>query len=57
MDKPVLIIEMPELSDEAVIGIHQFLAEMREAFESHYFYQIQPYYRQPSQQNEIEKPF
>lgn len=57
MDKPLLIIEMPELSDEAVIGIHQFLEEIREAFESHYFYQMQRYYRQHHRANEIENPF
>jgi len=57
MDKPVLIVEMPELNDEAVIGIHHFLQELMNAFESHYFYQMRQYYRQLSPNDEIENPF
>ena len=56
MDKPILLIELPKLSDEAVIGIHHFLEEFREAFESHYFYQMQQYYRQHNLTDEIENP-
>ena len=46
MDKPVLVIEMPELDDEAAVGLQQFLQELTNAFESHYLRQIKRYYRQ-----------
>lgn len=45
MYKPVLIIELPELSDEAVAGIHNFLQEFRDAFETHYYSQMVRNYR------------
>jgi len=45
MDKPVLIIEMPELDDEAVMGLQQVLQELTNAFESHYLHQIKRYYQ------------
>lgn len=48
MDKPVLIIELPELSDEAVSEIHNFLQEFRDGFESHYIGQLRRYYQGPS---------
>jgi hypothetical protein len=38
MDKPVLIIELPELKDEGVVSIHNFLQEFMNAFEAHYFH-------------------
>ena len=45
MDKPVLIIEMPELDDEAAVSLQQFFQELTNAFESHYLHQIERYYR------------
>jgi len=48
MDKPVLIIEMPPLSDEAAAGAHHFLQELMIAFEAHYFHQLQRYYHKSS---------
>lgn len=45
MDKSVLIIELPELSDEAVSGMQEFLQEFMIAFESHYFCQLQRHHR------------
>jgi hypothetical protein len=57
MDKPVLIIEMPELNNEAVVSVYHFLQELMNAFESHYFYQMQQYYRQVSPNNEIKNSF
>lgn len=48
MDKPVLIIEMPKLSDEAVMGIYDFLQEITLAFESRYLHQLRRYHRDSS---------
>ena len=45
MDKPVLIIEMPELDDKAVVDLQQFLQELTNTFESHYLHQIKRYYQ------------
>jgi hypothetical protein len=45
VDKPVLIIDLPELSDEAVVGVRDFLEALMESFDSHYFSQLQRYYR------------
>lgn len=44
MDKQMLIIEMPELNDEAAAGLQYFLQELTNAFESHYLNQIKRYY-------------
>jgi hypothetical protein len=48
MDKPVLIVEVPELSDEAVTGIYDFLQEITLAFESRYLHQLRRYHRDSS---------
>ena len=40
MDKPVIIIEAPELNDEAVTSVYQFLQDLVLAFESHYYLQL-----------------
>jgi len=45
VDKPVLIIDVPELSDETVAGVRDFLQELMAAFDSHYFSQLQRHYR------------
>jgi len=54
MDKPVLIIEMPELDDEAAVGLQHFLQELANAFETHYLRQIKRYY-QKLYLNELDK--
>jgi hypothetical protein len=41
MDRPILIIEAPELSDDAIASVQCFLHEMMTAFESHYYRQLQ----------------
>lgn len=46
MDKPVLILEMPELDDETAIILQQFLQDFTNAFEAHYLSQIKRYYQQ-----------
>jgi hypothetical protein len=51
MDKPVLIIEMPELSNESVVSILDFLQEIMNAFECHYDNQIKQHYRQLDSDN------
>jgi hypothetical protein len=47
MNRPILIIEMPELSNESVGKIHHFLNALVLAFEEHYRVQIREYYRDP----------
>jgi len=57
MDKSVLIIEMPELDDEAAVGFQQFLQELTNAFESHYLHQIKRYYRKLYHEDEEQDLF
>ena len=57
MDKPVLIIEMPELDDEAAVGVQQFFQELTNAFESHYLRQIKRYYRRLYREGEEQDLF
>ena len=45
MDKRMLIIEMPELDDEAAVGFQHFLQYLTNAVETHYFSQIRRYYQ------------
>lgn len=44
MDKPVLIIEMPELNDEAITALRNFIHELLISFEAHYFHKLQRYH-------------
>lgn len=46
MDRPVLIIEMPELNDEAAVNFQLFLQTLMNAFENHYHSQIKRYYEE-----------
>ncbi len=46
MDKPVLVIEAPELSDEAAAVVRDFLFDLVNAFESHYYHKRKRYYQQ-----------
>jgi hypothetical protein len=46
VDKSILMIEMPELNDKAIGEIHSFLKELVDAFESHYYCQLQRFYQQ-----------
>jgi hypothetical protein len=48
VDKPVFILEMPELNDEAVAGVQDFLWELIRSFESQYYHQLQRYHRRSS---------
>jgi hypothetical protein len=45
MDKPVLIIEMPELSYEQAAGVEDFLHALINAFQNHYARQLREYYQ------------
>lgn len=38
MDQPVLIIDAPNLSNEAVEGVQDFLQELMNAIDSHYYF-------------------
>jgi hypothetical protein len=40
MEKPVLVIDAPELSDEGAVSVNNFLQEFILAFESHYYCQL-----------------
>ena len=44
-DRPVIIIDAPELNDEAVANVRAFLCEILLAFESHYLHRLQKYHR------------
>lgn len=46
MDRPVLIIEMPDLTYAQAAGIEEFLHALIKAFETHYHQQLREYYRQ-----------
>jgi hypothetical protein len=45
MDKPVLILEMPELDDETVVVFQHILQDLTNAFETHYLSQIKRHYQ------------
>ena len=51
MDKAVLIIEAPELSDEGVESVKNFLHDLILTFEAHYFHRLQRYSQQLSKQD------
>ena len=45
MEKDVLIIDAPELSDEGAASVNTFLQEFILAFESHYLYQLHRHHK------------
>ena len=58
MNNPILTL--PDLDDEPVLKLHDFLYELLEAFETHYSYQIQRHrkdLRIQLLQNELENLF
>lgn len=54
MDRPVLIIEMPNLSYEQAAGIEDFLHALINAFENHYTRQCKEYYRKLEYEGDID---
>ena len=52
MDKPMLIIEAPELSDEAATIVRDFLYDIASVFESHYYHRRKRHY-----QRSVSRPF
>lgn len=48
MDKPVLIIDAPDLNDEAVASMQAFLLEILLAFRSHYHHRLDEYHHPKS---------
>ncbi len=54
MDKSVLMIEMPELSEEVLAEIQGFLETLTEAFGSHYYHQLTRYYRRLARESHHE---
>ena len=46
MEKDVLIIDAPKLSDEGATSVNTFLQEFILAFESHYLCQLHRYHKQ-----------
>lgn len=62
MDNPVLIVYMPDLETSQVVAIHNFIQQLSNAFENHYFAQMQQYYKTLSDQadnhqDEDQEPF
>lgn len=55
MDKPVFILEMPDLSDEAVSDIQDFLWYVVTAFESRYFHQLQQYHHKLERERQLDE--
>jgi hypothetical protein len=47
MDKPVLIIDAPDLSKEAVEGVQDFLQELMNAIDSHYYFRRKYHEKSP----------
>ena len=45
MDNPVLIIEMPDLSDEAVARLEEFFHAVINTFENQYSFQLKRHYQ------------
>jgi hypothetical protein len=45
LDEHPFVINLPELSDEAVVALHDFLLDVLTRFESQYFAQIHRHYR------------
>jgi len=45
MERDVLIIDAPELSDEGAASVNNFLQEFILAFESHYLCQLHRYHK------------
>ena len=41
-----IVIEAPSLTDEAVVNLHDFFSALMSAFEDHYHYQMERYYRE-----------
>ena len=56
MNKPVIIVEMPKLRNETVMGIYDFWQEITLAFESRYLHQLRRYHRNASRE-QVFNPF
>lgn len=56
MDKRFFVIDMPELDDQAVAAVQDFLWERINSFESQYYHQLQRYHRQSLTDGENENP-
>jgi|JI9StandDraft_1071089.scaffolds.fasta_scaffold25149_1 hypothetical protein len=54
MRKSMLKINAPKLNDEAVESLHNFLYELLDVFESHYYCQLQRYQRHLSRTRFLE---
>ena len=46
MTMKYLVIEAPSLTDEATVNLHDFFSVLMNAFEDHYHYQMERYYRE-----------
>jgi hypothetical protein len=53
MDKPVFIIEMPQLNDEQCAAVQDFLWDVIRAFEARYFHQLRRYHQKLFQDDDI----
>lgn len=48
-DRP-FVLNLPELSDEAVVALHSFFQDVLDRFENQYFAQMHRYYQDVEQQ-------
>jgi hypothetical protein len=46
MTMKYLVIEAPSLTNEAAVNLHDFFSALMSAFEDHYHYQMERYYRE-----------
>ncbi len=53
MDKPILLIEMPDLSYEQAAEAEGFLHALINAFENHYARQLKEYYQKLEHEDDI----
>ena len=53
MDKPVLMVEMPELSTQTIVEIYDFMQSVLTAFEAHYIDQLHHHWQSPELNEEI----
>ena len=49
MNDPTDRFAFPELPDEAVVALHQFLEDFYNEFQNHYFAQMHRWYHEPRQ--------
>lgn len=57
MDKQMLVIEMPDLDDEMLVQMQDFLQGLINSFEAHYYHRLERYYRKKHLKEMLEDQF